>query len=71
MPSTSRAQQVVMALAEHSPEKLYARNKGAAEMTHQQLHDFAATPTKHLPEHVKHEYSGASYKMAHGARQAE
>ncbi len=54
MPSESKAQQAVMAIAEHEPEKLYARNKGAAEMTHKQLHDFAATSTKHLPYHVAH-----------------
>jgi hypothetical protein len=58
MPAKSKAQQAVMAIAEHEPEKLYARNKGAAEMTHEQLHDFAATPTKHLP----------SYAIAHKAR---
>jgi len=39
-----------MAIAEHSPEKLYARNQGLTKMSHQQLHDFAATPRKGLPE---------------------
>ena len=62
MPATSKAQQAVMAIAEHSPQKLYARNKGAAEMSHKQLHDFAATSTKHLPEHV---HKNAHYSMAH------
>lgn len=53
MPAESKAQRIAMAIAEHSPEKLYAKNKGLAKMTHQQLHDFASTPEKGLPEHVK------------------
>ena len=40
-----------MAIAEHHPDELYARNKGLLGMTHEQLHDFAATPEKGLPEH--------------------
>jgi hypothetical protein len=52
MPAESKKQQIMMAIAEHSPDKLYARNKGAADMTHQQLHDFAATPRKHLPTYA-------------------
>lgn len=54
-----------MAIAEHHPEKLKPENKGLAEMTHKQLHDFASTPEKGLPAHAHH---GASYKMAHKAR---
>ena len=50
MPAVSRKQQIAMAIAEHSPEKLYARNQGLTKMSHQQLHDFAATPRKGLPE---------------------
>lgn len=52
MPATSKAQQIAMAIAEHEPEKLYARNKGLKEMSHEQLHDFATTPRKHLPSYV-------------------
>jgi len=63
VPAKSKAQRIVMAIAEHHPEELYDRNKGAADMTHEQLHDFAATPAKHLPTHVH-----ASYKMAREAR---
>lgn len=63
MPAVSKAQRVVMAIAEHHPDELYARNKGAAEMAHSQLHDFADTSEKHLPQHVH-----ASYKLAHEAR---
>lgn len=39
-----------MAIAEHHPEKLYARNRGLLKMSHGQLHDFASTPERGLPE---------------------
>ena len=58
VPSTSKAQQIAMAIAEHHPEDLYARNKGLADMTHKQLHEFASTPRTGLP----------SYKHARKAR---
>lgn len=57
MPAESRAQRIATAIAEHSPEKLYARNKGLKEMSHKQLHEFASTSEKHLP-----------YKVARDAR---
>ena len=50
MPAKSRAQQKLFGLAEHHPEKLYARNRGVGMLGHQTLHEFAATPTKDLPE---------------------
>jgi len=50
MPAVSRAQQIAMAIAEHNPSKLNANNKGMLNMSHQQLHDFASTPTKGLPK---------------------
>lgn len=53
MPAVSKAQRRLMAIAEHSPDELYASNKGAANMTQQQLHDFAATPEKNLPKRKK------------------
>lgn len=46
MPAVSRKQQIAMAIAEHEPEKLYAKNKGLLSMSHQQLHDFASTKFK-------------------------
>jgi len=52
MPSVSKAQRRVMAIAEHHPDALYARNKGLLGMSHQQLHDFAATKEKPLPKKV-------------------
>ena len=54
MPAVSKAQQTAMAIAEHAPGKLYARNKGLTKMSHSQLHDFAATKRKGLPK-KKHE----------------
>jgi hypothetical protein len=50
MPSVSRKQQIATAIAEHAPSKLFGRNKGLLKMSHSQLHDFAATPRKGLPE---------------------
>lgn len=43
MPATSARQQKAMAIAEHHPDALYKRNRGMLQMTHGQLHDFAAT----------------------------
>jgi hypothetical protein len=53
MPALSKAQRQAMAIAEHHPEKLYAKNKGLKKMTKEQLHDFATTPEKGLPMHKK------------------
>jgi hypothetical protein len=39
-----------MAIAEHHPGELYAKNKGLLKMSHSQLHDFAATREKGLPK---------------------
>jgi len=49
MPSVSKAQRKAMAIAEHHPDELYAKNRGLLKMSHQQLHDFASTPEKGLP----------------------
>jgi hypothetical protein len=62
MPATSKAQAVMMAIAEHAPGKLYARNKGALQMTKSQLHDFAATKRKGLPARAKSR-KGATGKL--------
>jgi hypothetical protein len=50
MPAVSKKQQQAMAIAEHEPEKLYSKNKGLLKMSHEQLHDFAATPHGGLRE---------------------
>lgn len=49
MPAASKKQQEVMAIAEHEPGNLYSKNRGLLKMSHQQLHDFASTPRKGLP----------------------
>ncbi len=43
MPSKSNAQRVAAAIAEHSPDKLYKRNRGLLKMTKGQLHEFASS----------------------------
>lgn len=53
MPARSGAQQKLFAIAEHNPKALYKKNRSLLRMTHAQLHDFAATPTKDLPERKK------------------
>lgn len=52
MPAVSRAERIVMAIGEHNPSKLYKRNRGVLKMSHQQLHDFASTSEKSLPQKV-------------------
>ena len=49
MPAKSKAQQQAMAIAKHSPGKLYKRNRGMAKMSKSQLHEFASTKRKGLP----------------------
>ena len=50
MPSVSKAQQTAMQIAEHSPGKLYKRNRGLLKMSHHQLRDFATGSEKGKPE---------------------
>lgn len=49
MPATSKAQRRFFGMIEHNPGM--AKAKGI-DMTHDQMHDFAATSEKDLPEHV-------------------
>lgn len=42
-----------MALAEHHPNQVFARNRGVLGMSKGQLRDFAATKEKGLPMHKK------------------
>ena len=49
MPSVSKAQQIAMAIAEHNPSKLYARNKGLLKMSNKQLHEFSVGSEKGKP----------------------
>lgn len=53
MPAVSKKQRRAMAIAEHHPSELYSKNKGLLKMSHQQLHDFAATSEKKLPTVAK------------------
>lgn len=55
MPAESVKERKAMAIAEHHPEELYKRNRSLLNMTHKQLHEFAATPEKGLPEKKKKE----------------
>lgn len=52
MPAVSKKQRIMMAIAKHHPEKLYARNKGVLGMSQEQLHEFASTKEKGLPAKV-------------------
>ena len=54
MPASSRAQQQAMSIAEHHPEEATgAAKEMARSMSKKTLHEFAATKTEGLPEHVK------------------
>lgn len=52
MPSLSVAQRKLMALAEHHPEQVSAKNQSVLKMSHSQLHDFSATKERGLPKHA-------------------
>lgn len=53
MPSVSSSQQALFAIAEKEPEKLKPENRDLAKLPHKTLHEFASTPTKDLPKHVR------------------
>ena len=53
MPAKSIAQQKLMAIAKHSPSKVFARNKGVLGMSKKSLGDFASTSLKGLPKKVR------------------
>lgn len=53
MPAVSQAQQKVMAIAEHAPDKLYKKNRGLLDMSKKQLSEFASTKTSGLPKRAK------------------
>jgi hypothetical protein len=50
VPALSIKQRRMFAIAEHHPEKLKKANRGLLKLSHQQLHDFASTSEKRLPE---------------------
>lgn len=43
MPAVSEKQREAIAIAEHHPDKLYAKNRGLLSMKKSDMHDFAAT----------------------------
>ena len=49
MPAKSAKQQMMMAIAEHEPSKLYKKNKGVLKMGKEKMHEFASTKRKNLP----------------------
>ena len=66
MPATSKAQRRLMAIAEHAPGEVYARNKSVLQMAPSQLHDFAATKEKSLPKRVKKPHPAVDVIRNHG-----
>jgi Protein of unknwon function (DUF3008) len=60
MPSVSRSQRRLFAIAEHNPDASPEAKKLSESMSHKQLHDFAKTKEKGLPQHVKHHGRGKS-----------
>lgn len=52
MPAYSKAQRRAMAIAEHNPGALYARNASLKKMSKEQLSDFASTREKGLQMRV-------------------
>jgi hypothetical protein len=55
-----------MAIAEHHPGAVYARNKGVLSMSKEQLHDFASTKEKKLPKRVKKPHPAQDVIRNHG-----
>jgi hypothetical protein len=53
MPAVSKAQRKLMGLAEHHPSEVSKKNRGVLKMSKGQLHDFAATKEKKLPQYKR------------------
>lgn len=69
MPAKSKAQQRLMAAAEHGAT-FPAAKQLRRSMTHAQLHDYAATPTTRLPAHVQAQgYEHESHRYNWRSRQ--
>lgn len=63
MPAKSKAEQHLMAAAEHGATFPLAQ-KVRQSMTHQQLHDFASGPEKGKSTHVKAAPAPARHRLA-------
>lgn len=53
MPSVSKKQRRLMAIAYHNPSSIHKKNRGVLKISHQQLHDFASTKESNLPTSKK------------------
>jgi len=52
MPAKSKAQQRLMAMALHNPDKIQKKNREVLKMGKKSLEDFASTKTGKLPDKV-------------------
>jgi hypothetical protein len=50
MPAVSKAQQRLMAIAEHDPDKVFQKNMGVLKMKKKSLRDFTTIDYKGLPK---------------------
>lgn len=62
MPSESKAERRFFGWAEHNPAQAKAEGK-LPDMTKAQMHDFASTPEKGLPERKKKPMLGGAIKV--------
>lgn len=53
MPAKSKKQRRAMAIAKHKSSKLYKRNKAMLKMSKAELHKYAKTKEKGLPQKKK------------------
>lgn len=53
LPSVSKSQRKLMALAKYHPEEVNAKNRDVLKMSKKELSDFASTSEKGLPKKVK------------------
>ena len=53
MPAVSKSQRRAIAIAEHSPKKLYKRNRGLLKMKKSDMHKYASTKEKGLPKKAR------------------
>lgn len=58
MPAVSEKQREAMAIAEHNPGKLFAKNKGMLKMSKGQLSDFASTKGLKKKQNPKNPFAG-------------
>jgi hypothetical protein len=69
MPATSQKQARYFRWLEHAPDAAAERKKSG--MTHQQMHDFAATPDRGLPKQAPHMADGGDMASNQTFQQSE